>query len=189
MKHIAVFCGGQVSYSDDLMSIAERLGALLAKNDWTIVYGAGSYGMMGALARGAIKENGKLIGVVPEGIFPEDEKGSNHWTELIKTSTLHKRKEIMVEMSDAFITLPGGIGTLDEFFEVWALSKLGYHTKPMGILNAHGYFDHLIKLLEFFTQENHAPSTDSSLEPVVEECLVRLVEKLTLKEICKTNEH
>ena len=178
MKRVAVFCGGQASYSDILMELAEGVGAHLAKKNYTIVYGAGSLGMMGALAKGATKEKGKLVGVLPEGIFPEDEKESNRWTELIKAPTLQKRKEIMVEISDAFMTLPGGIGTLDEFFEVWALSKLGYHSKPIGILNYQGYFDHLIKLLELLYKEKYAPIMSSSIEVIVEECPIKLIEQL-----------
>jgi len=125
----------------------ERLGMLMAQKGHTLVFGAGQTGLMGALARGMAKYDGRMIGVAPRffdqpGVLYED------CTEMIFTETMRQRKEIMEDRADGFIMTPGGIGTYEEFFEILTLKQLGRHAKPIGILNTAGYFDDLGRLLE-----------------------------------------
>ncbi len=125
----------------------ERLGELMAERGHTLVFGAGQTGLMGALARGAAKHGGRIIGVAPRffdlpGVLYEN------CSEMIFTETMRERKEIMENRADGFIMTPGGIGTYEEFFEILTLKQLGRHAKPIGILNTAGYFDDLARLLE-----------------------------------------
>ena len=125
----------------------ERLGERMAQRGHGLVFGAGQTGMMGALARGMAKHGGTIIGVAPK-FFDEPGVLYQECTEMIFTETMRQRKEIMEERADGFIMTPGGIGTYEEFFEILTLKQLGRHEKPVGILNAGGYFDDLAKLLE-----------------------------------------
>ena len=126
------------------IDFAERLGARLARENMGHVFGAGRTGIMGAAARGAYSEGGRIIGVIPKklnvpGIYFE------HCTERIETATMHERKALMEEMSDAFVALSGGFGTLEELMEVITLKQLSYHSKHIVIVNLDGYYDHLIE--------------------------------------------
>lgn len=125
----------------------ERLGELMAQRGHGLVFGAGQTGMMGALARGAAKHDGTIIGVAPR-FFDEPGVLYQTCTEMIFTETMRQRKEIMEDRADGFIMTPGGIGTYEEFFEILTLKQLGRHDKPIGILNTAGYFDDLARLLE-----------------------------------------
>jgi len=159
MKNIAVFCGSSEGNDLSIISEAYQLGETFARKNITLVYGAARIGIMGKVAQGVTDNAGKLIGVVPE-FLKRKEIVNDNLTELIVTENMHDRKIIMYEKSDAFIIIPGGFGTMDEFFEITTWGQLGLHTKPIGILNSNGYFDALLKQFEimvlkgFLKQDN-----------------------------------
>lgn len=141
----------------------ETLGAALAKHGHTVVFGGGGGGMMGAVARGVRSADGKLIGIAPSFfIGPEgirvDGKLFDGCTEFHFTDTMRERKQMLEDLSDAFIVTPGGIGTYDEFFEILCLKQLDRHNKPVLLYNVSGYYDHLIKMLEKTAEENFMKS-------------------------------
>lgn len=124
----------------------EELGKYMAQNGIGLIFGAGANGLMGAVARGAYSENGKIIGIVPR-FFTGDGIRFEKCTELILTETMRERKKNMEELSDAFIITPGGIGTLDEFFEIFTLQNLKQHRKPVAIYNINGFYDTMLSFL------------------------------------------
>ncbi|MEI7481009.1 MAG: TIGR00730 family Rossman fold protein [Elusimicrobiota bacterium] len=159
MRNICVFAGSGTGCRPEYVRVASELGRLLAESKITMVYGGGSTGLMGAAADGALKAGGKVIGVIPTDLtgVELEHKGL---TELIVTSDMHTRKARMHRLSDAFIALPGGIGTFDELFEALCWAQLGFHDKPCGLLNIKGYYDPLLKLVasavsEGFVNEKH----------------------------------
>ncbi|WP_452603368.1 LOG family protein [Pontimicrobium sp. MEBiC06410] len=143
MKSIAVFCGASLGNDEQIVSTAYTLGETLAKQNITLVYGAAKIGIMGQVANGATDANGTIIGVIPE-FLKAKEIVHNKLSELIVTTNMHDRKVLMYEKSDGFMIIPGGFGTMDEFFEIATWGQLGLHTKPIGILNINGYYDALI---------------------------------------------
>ena len=145
MKSISVFCGSSEGNDNYIISQSYSLGVEFAKNDITLVYGAARIGVMGQVAKGVIDNNGKTIGVIPEFLKLKEVYHRN-LSELIVTENMHQRKVIMYEKSDGFIILPGGFGTMDEFFEITTWGQLGLHSKPIGILNLNGFYDDLIAL-------------------------------------------
>jgi len=145
MKSISVFCGSSEGNDNYIISQSYSLGVEFAKNDITLVYGAARIGIMGQVAKGVIDNNGKTIGVIPEFLKLKEVYHRN-LSELIVTENMHQRKVIMYEKSDGFIILPGGFGTMDEFFEITTWGQLGLHSKPIGILNLNGFYDDLIAL-------------------------------------------
>ena len=159
MKNIAVFCGSSMGNDSIIVSEAYTLGKTLAQQNMTLVYGAAKIGIMGIVANGALENNGSVIGIIPS-FLKTKEIVSEDLTELIVTSNMHDRKVIMYEKSDGFIIIPGGFGTMDEFFEITTWGQLGLHTKPIGILNTSGYYDALISQCKtmvdkgFLSQEN-----------------------------------
>jgi uncharacterized protein (TIGR00730 family) len=145
---ICVFCGSADGLDQRYTTAAGRLGAALAKRGFTLVYGAGRTGMMGALAQGCLGEGGEVVGVVPQGLDSPQLIFTNGLTRLEVVPDIQMRKARMMELADAFITLPGGYGTLDELFEVLTWSQIGNHRKPLGFLNVNGYFDHLLSWIQ-----------------------------------------
>ncbi|WP_115462032.1 LOG family protein [Winogradskyella aurantiaca] len=143
MKNVAVFCGSSNGQVQTIIDQAYELGVYLAKNSLTLVYGGSKIGLMGQVAKGVIEKNGNAIGVIPD-FLKTKEIVHPDLTELIVTSNMHERKVIMYKKSDAFIIIPGGFGTMDEFFEIATWGQLGLHSKPIAILNMNGYYDHLI---------------------------------------------
>lgn len=147
MKTICVYCGSSDIVPAAYLTAAQSLGEEIAARNWTLVYGAGVTGLMGALANGALARGGRVVGVLPEffhvpGVYHPD------LSDLEITPTMHIRKARMAALADAFITLPGGYGTLDEFFEIVTWAQIGIHHKPIGLLNLNGYYDSLLQ----FTQ-------------------------------------
>ncbi len=140
------------------MKSGEEFGRELALRGHGLVFGGGCRGLMGAAARGAFSEKGEIIGVAPE-FFNVDGTLYDKCTELLLTKTMRERKEKMEMLSDAFVMLPGGIGTFDEFFEILTLRQLGIHTKPIGILNTNGFYDDLIRMLNRIADENFMMKT------------------------------
>ena len=174
MKAISVFCGSSEGNDDYIISKAYELGVLFAKKEITLVYGAAKIGIMGQVAKGAIDNKGKTIGVIPEFLKLKEVYHTN-LTELIVTQNMHDRKVMIYEKSDGFIILPGGFGTMDEFFEISTWGQLGLHTKPIGILNLNGFYNHLIALANamvskgFLKQENlNAIVIDSTIEGLLD---------------------
>ncbi len=147
IKSICVFCGSRTGRNDEFSRIAYDFGKLLALNNITLVYGGAKVGIMGAVANGVLENKGKAIGVLPV-FFKEKEIIHDNLTELILVDSMHERKVKMIDMSDAFVALPGGFGTLDEISEVLTLSQLGKYKKPLGFLNMGGFFNYLLLFFE-----------------------------------------
>lgn len=147
MKRICVFCGSSVGSNGIYKETAIKLGTLLVKHNIQLVYGAGNIGLMGVLADTILNLNGKVTGIIPK-LLVEKEVVHADLTELIIVDSMHQRKALMTELSDGFIVLPGGFGTLDEMFEVLTWKQLNIIQKPLGLLNINGYFDNLILFLE-----------------------------------------
>ncbi|AYV71909.1 TIGR00730 family Rossman fold protein [Bacillus sp. PK3-056] len=150
MKKLAVFCGSSNGVSDIYIEGAKKLGKELAKRNITLVYGGASVGIMGAVADSVLNEGGYVIGVMPS-FLDNREIAHKNLSELIIVDSMHERKAKMAELADGFIALPGGPGTMEEFFEVFTWGQLGLHKKPCGLLNINNYFDLLIN---FFNQMN-----------------------------------
>lgn len=147
LRSLCVYCGSSTGRHPGFTAAARDLGRLLATRDITLVYGGGQVGLMGELASAALAAGGRVIGVIP-GALVERELALRGVTELHVTTTMHERKARMLELADAFIALPGGIGTLDELFEIWTWANLGFHVKPFGMLNVDGFFDPLLAFLD-----------------------------------------
>lgn len=152
MQRICVFCGSAVGARPVYAEAARQLGNLLAQRGLGLVYGGGSVGLMGVLADAALAAGGEVIGVIPEFLFKREieHRGA---TEIRVVGTMHERKAIMADLADAFIALPGGYGTLDEFCEIITWAQLGLHRKPVGLLNVAGYFDSFLAFLDHTTAE------------------------------------
>ena len=156
MPSVCVFCGSLNSASDLYLAAARETGRLLAEAGWTIVYGGARNGMMGAFASAALAAGGRVTGVIPQSLV-DREVAHPGLAELRVVASLQERKALMIELSAAFLTLPGGFGTLDELFEVLTWSMLGYHDKPCAVLNTRGYYDHLLAFLRQAVAEGFVP--------------------------------
>lgn len=143
MKSLCIFCGSRTGLNGNYRHGAEALGKLLAEKEVKLVYGGGKVGMMGAIADSVLNHGGHVIGVIPKSLV-DLELAHPEANEMIVVDTMHKRKERMYELSDAFLALPGGFGTLDEFCEIFTWFQLGFHKKKIGFLNSDNYFDHLL---------------------------------------------
>ena len=152
MKSIAVFCGSSVGNDDKIITQAYQLGESLATRGIHLVYGAAKIGIMGKVAQGVIENYGYTIGVIPD-FLKTKEIVNSELTELIVTQNMHDRKVILYERSDGFIIIPGGFGTMDEFFEITTWGQLGLHTKPIGILNSNGYYDSLLQMCKTMVEK------------------------------------
>ncbi|HUJ14514.1 MAG TPA: TIGR00730 family Rossman fold protein, partial [Thermoanaerobaculia bacterium] len=144
---ICVFCGANSGANPSYASAAKSFGSLLASRGIGIVYGGGSVGLMGALADAALTAGGEVTGVIPRALW-EREVGHRALTQIHIVETMHERKAMMSQLSDAFVALPGGLGTLEEIFEVWTWGQLGLHRKPCGFLNVNDYFSPLIAFID-----------------------------------------
>jgi uncharacterized protein (TIGR00730 family) len=160
LNSICVFCGSSDGNDDQIIKATGALGEQLAARDITLVYGAAKIGLMGLLAKTVLENGGKVTGVIP-GFLKKKEVVHLGLTNLITTHSMHERKLEMHNLSDGFIALPGGIGTLEELFEIFSWLQLGLHAKPIGLLNTNGFYDDLIQLLEtmvrkgFLSMENY----------------------------------
>ena len=162
LRRVCVFCGASSGADPAFASAARELGATLARAGLGVVYGGGRVGMMGHLADGALREGGEVVGVIPRALM-EKELGHSGVTELRAVETMHERKALMASLSDAFAALPGGFGTLEEFFEALTWAQLGLHRKPCALLNAGGFFDPLIEQLNRATNCGFVPPLDHAL--------------------------
>lgn len=147
LSRICVFCGSSEDVPAEYLQVARRMGQAVASQGLSLVYGGGGTGMMGALAEGVLEAGGEAIGVTIT-LFNTPELVRPNLSELHVYETLHERKAKMVELSDGFVALPGGLGTLDELVESLTWAQLGLHAKPVGLLNQNGYFDPLLAMLE-----------------------------------------
>ncbi len=159
MKSVCVFCGSSTGIRESYSENARLLGKVLTDNDVTLVYGGGNVGLMGIIADAVIEAGGKTIGVMPKSIA-ELELAHDNLTELYLVDSMAERKEMMAKLSDAFIAMPGGFGTLDELTEILTYNQLRICDKPMGLLNIDGYFDGLLEFFdhavnERFVREEH----------------------------------
>jgi uncharacterized protein (TIGR00730 family) len=152
IESVGVFCGAKMGTSDIYCKEVQDFVTILCELGLTIVYGGGNVGLMGAIADQAIKNKGKIIGVMPRKLV-DIECAHTGLTELHIVNTMDERKALIAELSDMFVMLPGGTGSLDEFFEMFTLLQLGYQNKPCAILNMNHYYDHLIHFLDHATQE------------------------------------
>lgn len=150
--NVCVFGASSTQIDAKYIAATERLGEMLAQAGHSLVYGAGGSGLMGAVARGMTRGNGYITGVVPS-FLKVDGILYDGCDEMVYTDTMRQRKQVMDERSDAFIVTPGGIGTYEEFFEIYTLKQLGRHRKPIVIFNIDGYFDRLLEMLSFTVQE------------------------------------
>ncbi|MEY4721194.1 MAG: hypothetical protein RIQ46_919 [Pseudomonadota bacterium] len=143
MKRLAVYCGSASPADPRYVELARDVGRELAMRGIGVVYGGGRLGLMGAVASGALAAGGEVIGVIPEALV-SGEVANHDCTELRVVSGMHERKLAFTELSDGFLTIPGGVGTMDELWEAMSWAQLGYHAKPVGLLNAFGFYDHLL---------------------------------------------
>jgi uncharacterized protein (TIGR00730 family) len=143
MKRLAVYCGSATPADPAYVETARAVGRTLAARGIGVVYGGGRLGLMGAVADAALAAGGTVIGVIPQALVGA-EVAHRGLTELHVVDTMHQRKQLFTDLSDGFVTLPGGVGTMDELWEAISWSQLGYHHKPVGLLNAGGFYDQLI---------------------------------------------
>lgn len=151
LRRICVYCGSNAGNDPAHRAAAHDLGAFLARSGLGLVYGGGNVGLMGAVADGALSQNGEVIGVIPKSLM-EKELGHGGVTELHVVTSMHERKQMMVDLSDGFIALPGGFGTLDELFETLTWLQLSFHDKPVGLLNVCGFFNGLIEFIDHMSR-------------------------------------
>lgn len=147
IKSLAVFCGSSSGVNPIYIEESKRLGELLADQKRTLVYGGAQVGCMGAIADQVLEKGGHVLGVIPKKL-KRVEVAHTHLDELYVVDTMHERKAKMAELADAFVALPGGAGTLEEWFEVFTWAQLGYHQKPCAILNVNGFYDPLISMID-----------------------------------------
>ncbi len=171
---ICVYCGSRPGNAHEFTDVATQVGTWIGTHGGQLVYGGGRNGLMGTVADATLEAGGRVIGVIPQALV-DKEQAHHGCTELRIVETMHERKRIMAEHADAFLALPGGIGTLEEFFEVWTWRQLGYHDKPVGLLNMNGYYDKLLAFLQTsvssgFMSEWLMPliSVDTQPEPLLE---------------------
>jgi uncharacterized protein (TIGR00730 family) len=190
VKNICVFCGSNPGSNPDYMEGAKKLGIALAEAGITLVYGGARIGLMGAVADTVLAHGGEVIGVIPKSLV-DREIAHTGLTDLHIVGSMHERKALMSELADGFIALPGGSGTLEEFFEVFTWAQLGHHQKPCGLLNLNGYFTPLLQFIdhtigEGFMKEDYRAMILSDSEP---EPLLQRFEQYQAPEIVKWVDH
>jgi uncharacterized protein (TIGR00730 family) len=162
MKTICVYCGSSDKMSDEYLQAARQMGGAIAKHRFALAYGAGCTGMMGAVADGALESGGEVIGVIPK-MFNTPILMHNGLTRLEIVESMHTRKQRLVDISDAFIALPGGYGTFEELFEVLTWAQIGLHNKPVGILNVKHYYSPLLSAIDHAREEGFMYAEHQSL--------------------------
>ena len=179
MNRICVFCGSNAGHNPIYRSEAEKLGRLLAERKIELVYGGGNIGLMGAVADACLEAGGTVIGVIPEALMGKEVAGRavdhRSLTRMEVVDSMHTRKARMAELSDGFIALPGGFGTFEEFCEILTWGQLGFHVKPMGLLNTNGFYNPLLALFDhavsegFLRQQNRDMAlTETDIERLID---------------------
>jgi uncharacterized protein (TIGR00730 family) len=181
LTSICVFCGSSAGASPLYWTAAEQLGTAIARSGRRLVYGGGHVGLMGAVADAALAAGGTVVGVIPKHLV-DREVAHRGLTELRVVHSMHERKALMAELAEGFIVLPGGLGTLEEFFEIWTWGQLGLHRKPFGLLNTLGYFAPLLAFLDHAVAERFVRPEHRALL-AVEESPERLLEVLDGQEL------
>lgn len=149
---VCVYCGSRLGNKPGYQALAQALGTAIGQRGWQLVYGGGRAGLMGTVADATLKAGGRVVGVIPESLM-KLEVGHAGLTELHVVDSMHSRKQLMAERSDAFIAMPGGIGTFEELFEVWTWRHLGYHDRPLGLLDTEGYWLPMMAFLQHSVAE------------------------------------
>ena len=159
---VCVYCGSRPGASPAFTDAAKAVGQWIGSRGGQLVYGGGCNGLMGTVAQATLDAGGRVIGVIPKALV-EKEWANHNCTELHVVDTMHERKRLMAEHADTFLALPGGIGTFEEFFEVWTWRQLGYHDKPVGLLNLGGYYDALLQFLRHTVEQQFMGSWQMDL--------------------------
>ncbi|MDE2455761.1 MAG: TIGR00730 family Rossman fold protein [Burkholderiales bacterium] len=159
---VCVFCGSRHGIRVAYGEAARALGAAIGERGWRLVYGGGNVGLMGELADAALAAGARVTGVIPDSLV-QREVSHKGLSELHVVSTMHQRKQMMAERADLFIALPGGIGTLEELYEVWTWRQLGYHARPLGLLNVEGYYDHLLAFMRHSVEEGFLAAAQNAV--------------------------
>ena len=159
---LCVYCGSRHGDRPAYADAARRLGAAIGARRWQLVYGGGKVGLMGEVADAAIAAGARVVGVIPQSL-EQREVGHLGLHELHVVPTMHVRKQMMAERADAFLALPGGIGTLEELYEVWTWRQLGYHDQPIGLLNVEGYYDGLLRFMDHTVSEGFLAASQRDL--------------------------
>jgi len=175
MKRICVFCGSSPGARPEYLEAAKQLGHALASRDVGLVYGGAKVGMMGRVAQSVLEKGGEVIGVIPKGLV-EKEVAFTGLADLRVVGSMHERKALMADLSDGFIAMPGGLGTIEEFFEVVTWAQLGIHPKPCGLLNVAQYYNRLMGFLDHTVEERFVEAEHRSMI-VVDEDPERLLQK------------
>lgn len=162
MDSICVFCGSRDGSNPEYVAAARRTGAAIAKRGWRLIYGGGQTGIMGALANAALAEGGEVIGVIPRALL-DHEMAHPGLTRLDIVTSMHRRKAQMSSLSDGFLTLPGGFGTLEEFFETLTWAQLGMHAKPCALLDVAGFWNPLLAMLDGSVEQGFVPASHLEL--------------------------
>ncbi|MBE2262464.1 MAG: TIGR00730 family Rossman fold protein [Burkholderiaceae bacterium] len=172
---VCVYCGSRPGNDPAFTEAAQATGRWIGEHGGQLVYGGGKGGLMGTVAAATLQAGGTVVGIIPTALV-EKEWANAMCTELHVVDTMHERKRMMAERSDAFVALPGGIGTFEEFFEVWTWRQLGYHDKPVGLLNLNGYYDTLLQFLQSTVDKGFLGDwqmglirTDARVEPLLTE--------------------
>lgn len=161
-QRVGIFCGAHTGNGSHYIDIAAAVSQRIVERGYGIVYGGGRVGLMGVIADAALAAGGEVIGVIPEALASK-EVAHGGLTELHVVSSMHERKALMADLSDAFIALPGGFGTMDEFCEIVTWAQLHIHDKPVGLLNSNGYYDELLALFDKMVLEGFVTITNRSL--------------------------
>ena len=159
---VCVYCGSRPGDNPAYTQVAQAVGQWIGAHQGQLVYGGGRSGLMGIVADAALAAGARVVGVIPKALV-DREHAHRGCTELIVVDTMHERKRIMAERSTAFIALPGGIGTFEEFFETWTWRQLGYHDKPLGLLNTANYYTPMLQFLEHSVQQGYMGEAQMSL--------------------------
>jgi len=162
MKSICVFCGANFNGDPNLKQAIELLAEVMVSGDISLVFGGGKVGVMGLVADAILQRGGRAIGVIPQFLM-EKEVGHTGLTQMHIVENMHQRKQMMSDLSDGILTLPGGFGTLEEFFEVLTWLQLGLHSKPIGLLNIGGFYDYLLKQMDVMVEQRFLKPTNREL--------------------------
>jgi len=173
---LCVYCGSRAGDSPTYAAAARELGTLIGRAGGRLVYGGGRVGLMGLVADATLAAGGRVLGVIPQALM-EREAGHHGLTELVVVQTMHERKQRMAEAADAFLALPGGIGTLEELYEMWSWQQLGYHDKPVALLNVDGYYDALLAFMAGARDRGFVSAAQHDAL-IVDEDLPRLVQRI-----------
>jgi uncharacterized protein (TIGR00730 family) len=162
VKSVCVYCGSSPGNRPEYAQAARALGKALVDNGMSLVYGGGKVGLMGVVADAVLEHGGKAIGIIPEALM-QKEVGHRGLTELHVVRNMHERKQMMADLAEAFIAMPGGVGTFEELFETFTWLQLGYHAKPVGLLNVAGFYDGMLGFLSHAVQEGFLKQVHADL--------------------------